>query len=109
MSIQRYYIGLSLVNNRLLLTDPNKFVCLFYIIYSFYLALIPKKYASIEKRTCFKKDLLVTRDQLPNNIPETYLPYLLFVEYRKSPFIPLKNKMFQIMTRFYFRFSYLLF
>ena len=37
--------------------------------FSFYLAPITKKYVSIEKRICFKKDLLVARDQLPNNIP----------------------------------------
>ena len=38
--------------------------------------LITKKYVYIEKRVCFKKDLLVARDQLPNNILVTYFPYL---------------------------------
>ena len=63
------------VNSRLLLADPNKFIYLFYIIQllsGFYLT---KKYVSIEKRICFKKDLLATRDQLPHNIPVTYFPY----------------------------------
>ena len=45
--------------------------------FSFYLALINKKYVSIGKRICFKKDLLMARDQLPNNIPVTYFPYSL--------------------------------
>ena len=40
--------------------------------FSFYLALMSKKYVSIEKRLYFKKDLLVARDQLPNKIPVTY-------------------------------------
>ena len=40
--------------------------------FSFYLALMSKKYVSIEKRIYFKKDLLVARDQLPNKIPVTY-------------------------------------
>ena len=40
--------------------------------FSFYLALMSKKYGSIEKRMYFKKDLLVARDQLPNKIPVTY-------------------------------------
>ena len=40
--------------------------------FSFYLALMSKKYVSIEKRIYFKKDLLVARGQLPNKIPVTY-------------------------------------
>ena len=40
--------------------------------FNFYLALMNKKYVSIEKRICFKKDLLVARDQLLNKIPVTY-------------------------------------
>ena len=43
--------------------------------FSFYLALVTRKYFSIEKRICFKKKLTVARDQLPKNIPVTYFPY----------------------------------
>ena len=32
--------------------------------------------------------------------------YFFYEEHRKVPFIPLKNKMFQNMTRSYLRFSY---
>ena len=42
--------------------------------FSFYVALMTKKYVSIKKRICFKKDLLMARDQLPNKIPVTYFP-----------------------------------
>ena len=42
--------------------------------FRFYLALITKKYVSIEKRIYFKRDLLVPRDQLPNNISIIYFP-----------------------------------
>ena len=58
--------------------------------FRFYLALITKKYVSNEKRIFFKKDLLVARNQLPNNIPVTYFPYI-YAEYRKKSFKSLKN------------------
>ena len=75
--------------------------------FSFYLALITKKHVSIEKRICFKKDLLEARDQLLNNILVTYFLFHSYAEYGEGPFIPLKNKMFHNMTRSSFRFSYL--
>ena len=54
------------------LIQINLFI--FFTSFSFYLALITKKYVSIKKKICFKKNLLVARDQLPNNIPVTYFP-----------------------------------
>ena len=44
--------------------------------FSSFLSLIIKKYVPINKRICFKKDLVVARDHLPNNISEPYFPYL---------------------------------
>ena len=55
--------------------DPHLNAVESFTLLSFYLALVTKKYSSIEKRICFKKDLLVARDQLPNNIPVTYFLY----------------------------------
>ena len=63
--------------------------------FRFYLALITKKYVFTEKRIFFQKDLLVARNQLPNNIPITYFPYI-YAEYRKSPSNRLKIKCFKI-------------
>ena len=64
MSIEDFY---SLIQINLFISFTS---------FNFYLALINKKYVSTGKRICFKKDLLLARDQLPNNIPVTYFPYL---------------------------------
>ena len=56
-----------------LLIQINLFIS--FTSFGLYVALIIKEYVSIEKRICFKKDLLVARDQLPNNIPVTYFPW----------------------------------
>ena len=51
-----------------------------FISFSFYLALITKKYVSIENRNSFEKDLLVAREQLPNNALVTYFPLFISMQ-----------------------------
>ena len=46
-----------------MLSDQKKKLFISFTSSSFCLDLITKKYVSIEKRICFKKDLLVARDQ----------------------------------------------
>ena len=46
-----------------ILSDPKKKLFISFTSSSFCLDLITKKYVSIEKRICFKKDLLVAMDQ----------------------------------------------
>ena len=85
----------SICQQQTLLADSKKFI---YLIasFSFYVALITKKYVSIENRVCFKKDLLMARDQLPNYTENLFPLFISLQNNRKGPLIPLKSKMFKV-------------
>ena len=64
--------------------------------FSFYCALMSKKYDSIQIRICFKKGLLVAGDQLPNKIPVTYFSYSFMENIVKVRSYYLKTKCLQL-------------
>ena len=84
------------VNSRLLFTNPKK-LSISFTSFSFYLAFIAKKYVSTEKRTCFKKDLQVTRDQLPKYYTGNLFPLIISMQKTvKVRLCNLKAKYFKI-------------